>query len=162
MPIINESQLVKEAAEFLHKNFDIELNVPVVISKRMKRSFGLFRYEVNRRRNTKKPIDIRMSYEFMKHRSTDEILDVLFHECVHYALFTKGLPHRDGDATFKRTVDRLGISRTRTYKFKGYAYQYTCKDCGMQTKRRMKGYEKRYICGRCRGRFTFDGKVAVD
>lgn len=154
---MNQQQIEKLANDFLGKEFGMRLAIPLRISNRMKSTFGVFKFN----RKTNKPTEIAMSAEFLKNHSKEKIIDVLYHECVHYALFEQGLPYNDGDKTFKRTVDRLGVSRTGTYQFKGNGYLYQCGGCERKITKRMKGFEKRYVCGECRGKFDYLGQVEV-
>ena len=56
---------------------------------------------------------------------------------MHYALFEQGKPFHDKDKYFKDTLDRLGISRTRTYQSLGKFHRYTC-NCGQKFDRKRK------------------------
>ena len=150
-------QLRKLAEEFLWDNFQMKLRIPIRISNRMKSTLGVFKFY----RKSRKPFEIALSGELVANQPRDVVIDVLYHECVHYALFMQGLPHSDGDREFKDTVDRLGVSRTRTFRYKGTAHLYECKDCDQRFTRKMKGYEKRYMCGRCKGNFQYLGTVKV-
>lgn len=148
------------ANEFLQKNFDISLEVPIRVSKRMKSKLGAFHIKYNRQ--TVVSTEIVISYNFIIHNSKKTILDVLYHECVHYALYTSGLPYKDSDKTFTDTLKQLGISKTRRYMYKGQAHLYECKKCKYQFSRKMKGFEKRYICRKCHGRFSYKGVVTQE
>lgn len=148
---MNQTQLTQEATTFLRKHFDMELDIPIRISKRMTATFGVFYHN---RKDTAK--EIAMSATFIENNSTDVVLDVLYHECVHYALFVKGLPYRDKDDFFKSTVDRLGIARTRHYEYKGKVHVYQCEQCQGVIQRRRRFNVKNYRCGECRlGKFEY-------
>lgn len=149
--------LEMHADEFLNKNFGIRLGVPIRISKRMKSRLGAF--QIKYRGNEVVKSEIVISYEFIYHNTEETILDVLYHECVHYALYAQGLPYRDSDETFINALGRLGISRTRTYAYKGRSHLYECRRCRYNFSKNIKGYEKRYICGRCRGKFRYVGEM---
>ncbi len=145
------------ANEFLQKNFNLSLAVPVRISKRMTAKLGAFQIKY---KNSKVIVEeIVMSHNFVIHNAAPTILDVLYHECVHYALYATGQPYRDSDRTFTDTLKRLGISKTQTYKYKGQSHLYECRKCRYQFTRQVKGYEKRYICRNCRGQFSYKGVV---
>lgn len=154
---MNTQQLEIYAEDFLRENFNLTLDVPLRISKRMKSKLGVFSIKYNR--NKVLSSEIVLSYNFIINNDTEAILDVLYHECVHYALYKKRLPFRDSDPEFINTLERLGISRTRSYKYKGQAFLYECRKCKYRFSKNMKGYEKRYMCGRCRGRFTYKGTI---
>lgn len=154
---MNAQQLQSYAEDFLRKNFDLSLDVPLRISKRMKSKLGVFSIKYNK--NEILSSEIVLSYNFVINNDKDAVLDVLYHECVHYALFKKRMPFRDSDPEFINTLERLGISKTRSYQYKGQSYLYECRKCGYRFSKNMKGYEKRYMCARCRGKFLYRGTV---
>lgn len=154
---MNAQQLKSYAEDFLKEHFDLPLDVPLRISKRMKSKLGVFSIKYNK--NEVLSSEIVLSYNFVINNDKNVILDVLYHECVHYALYKKRLPFRDSDPEFINTLERLGISRTRSYKYKGQSYLYECRKCRYQFSKNMKGYEKRYMCGRCHGKFLYRGTV---
>lgn len=156
---MDSKTLEMHADAFLQKYFDIPLGIPIRISKRMKSKLGAFQIKYNRQKVVRS--EIVMSYNFMVHNSKETILDVLYHECVHYALYISGHPYRDSDQTFINTLKRLGISRTRTYAYKGQRHLYECRTCRYQFAKNVKGYEKRYICRKCRGKFIYVGETTL-
>jgi SprT-like protein len=156
---MEQIQLEHHADAFLKREFGMPLDIPIRISKRMKSKLGAFCIKYIRGKANDKEMEIVMSHTFIRNNPAETILDVLYHECVHYALFAKDQPYRDSDPSFIRTLDRLGISRTRTHMYRGESHLYECRKCGYQFSRNMKGYEKRYICRSCRGRFSYAGVV---
>ncbi len=150
---MDERNLELYAGIFLEKNFDMGLEIPIRISRRMKSRLGAF--QIKYRGNQIVKTEIVMSYEFICHNPEETILDVLYHECVHYALYTSGEPYRDSDSNFIDTLTRLGISKSRTYAYKGRCHIYECRKCRYRFSKNIKGYEKRYICSRCRGKFKY-------
>src|SRR5690625_4860603 len=106
--------LEAEATKFLKETFGMKLLIPIVISGRMKRTFGLFRYY----RHTKQPVDIRISKNLLENYNEEDILGTLKHECVHYALFMMGKPHRDGDFWFEHVLRLYNVPRTRTKRYR--------------------------------------------
>lgn len=99
--------------ESLQKNFNMLLKIPIQSSKLMKSKLGAFHIKYNRQKIVRSEIVI--SYNFMIHNSKQTILDILYHECVHYALYTSGQPYKDSNYAFINTLKRLGVSRTWTY-----------------------------------------------
>lgn len=154
---LDQEVLYRYAEQFLKENFNLQLDIPVRISKRMKSKLGAFQMKLQQNQVISK--EIVMSENFLLNNSKATILDVLYHECVHYALYTLKKPYRDSDPEFTKTLERLGIAKTRTYKYKGQAYLYECKNCRYQFTKRVKGYNKRYICKYCRGKFIYKGMV---
>ncbi len=156
---MTQEELKYYAHEFLMGKFNIELNIPIRISKRMTSKLGAFRLKYIQGNRQKVDMEIIMSHNFIAHNTEQVILDVLYHECVHYALFIKGQPYKDSDPEFVETLNRLGVSQTRTHQFKGRRHLYECRKCRYQFSRNMKGYEKRYVCRKCRGRFSYVGEM---
>lgn len=130
------------AREFLEKEFGLELDIPIFVNTKMKRTFGYFRI----RKGISWKIDI--SKELIDTHPKEVVIDVLKHELVHYALFELKKPFRDKDKYFKDTLDRLGVSRTRTFETKGKFHNYTCK-CGNLFKRKRRVNKGSY-CGICK------------
>jgi SprT-like protein len=151
------SELEFHANKFLKQHFNINLEIPIRISKRMTSKLGAFKLQYKKQRVVK--AEIIMSYNFMMNYTDQSILDVLYHECVHYALFSLGKPYKDSDKLFIQTLKKLGISETKTYQYKGNTYLYECKRCGYQFTKNMRGYEKRYICRYCKGHFSYKGII---
>ena len=112
---MNARQLEIYADEFLRKNFNLSLDVPLRISKRMKSKLGVFSIKYNNHKVLSS--EIVLSYNFIINNDKEAVLDVLYPECVHYALYKKRLPFRDSDPEFINALKRLGISKTRKYKY---------------------------------------------
>ena len=148
-------QLQKLAVNFVSTEYGIEQVVPIVISSRMKNKLGVFIM-----RNGK-AYKIQLSQNLIDYYNDIAIADVLYHECVHYALFTLKLPYRDGNEYFESELKRLNVNSSRTYPYKGIVHRYECPHCRIPFKKMMKGYEKRYNCGRCRGKFKYLGEGIV-
>ena len=154
---MNEKELESHAKAFLRDNFDLSLDIPVRVSRRMKSKLGVFTVKYYGRKVTGS--EIVMSESFILNNGRTAVLDVLYHECVHYALYRTGQPYRDSDATFICTLEALGISRSRSYRYRGESFLYECRKCRYRFSKNMKGYEKRYRCRRCRGKFLYKGIV---
>src|SRR5699024_10192726 len=154
---MNAQQLKSYAEDFLKEHFDLPLDVPLRISKRMKSKLGVFSIKYNK--NEVLSREIVLSYNFVINNDKNVILDVLYHEYVDYAQYKKRLHFRDSDPEFINTLERLEISSTRIYKYKGQSYLYECRKCIYQFSKNMKGYEKRSMCGRCHGKFLYRGTV---
>jgi len=143
------------ANEFLEKEYGIELTIPIRVSSRMTTKLGAFVTRGN------KPYEIVISKNLLENYSADTIVDVLKHECVHFALCSLGYPYRDGQAKFEMELKRLGVSSTYTYSFKGIVYLYACKKCNIVFHKRIKGYEKRYCCAKCGRKFKYIGEKHI-
>jgi SprT-like protein len=139
---LDSRELYSISREFLDKEFDMKLEIPIFINNRMKTTYGYF--QVRNEQSWK----IEMSKEFIDTHPREHIIDVLKHELVHYACFEQGMPWRDKDKYFKDTLDRLGVSRTRTYHTLGKFHRYTC-NCGKKFDRKRKLSAGSY-CGECK------------
>ena len=158
---MNSDELHSYARKFLVENFGLTLEIPIRISKRMKSKLGAFQIKYQKQQVVSK--EIVMSHTFLVNNSREIILDVLYHECVHYALYTLKKPYRDSDREFTETLENLGIARQKLiYSKHRDRLTHECRKCSYQFTKRVKGYNKRYICRHCRGRFTYKGTVAVD
>ena len=101
------------ANEFLEKNYNTSLTVPIKISGRLTSTGGYFRGVI--RGGVRKPMEIQMSERFIAsalhdgQEGLEAILDTLKHELVHYVLFKTGKEFHDGDYDFESELARLDI-----------------------------------------------------
>lgn len=148
--------LEEVANDFLEEEFGLTLEVPITISNRFTRTLGCVRMQQNRVTGYLSVKEITMSGNLIKYYNHETVIDVLKHECVHYALFHLGKPYRDGDAYFENTLKRLGITRTGVIEHKGKAHVYVCKECDSKVVRERRFNVNIYRCGRCKtGRFEY-------
>ena len=89
---MEQTQLEQHADAFLKREFSMPLDIPIRISKRMKSKLGAFRIKYIRGKPQDKEMEIVMSHTFISNNPAETILDVLYHECVHYALFSTEVP----------------------------------------------------------------------
>jgi len=157
------AELKNEAKKFLKDTYDLELSVPVLINRRMKATFGTFKFRY------KRPLSVEMSYNFVKSQEDEKVLDVLRHELVHYACFTLGKPYNDGSKHFEGELRRLGVCSTKTYTYKGKAHQYKCTSCEKGfTKRRQMPINKEtkftlhHRCGDCDTVLLYEGETTIE
>ena len=111
---IYEKQLKKYSEEFLEKNYNTELTIPIKISGRLTSSGGYLKY----RRvagGEKEPMVINISERFIAsaihdgQEGLEAILDTVKHELVHYVLCKQGKDFSDGDDDFESELARLDI-----------------------------------------------------
>lgn len=96
------------AQNFLKENFNMSIEIPIVIDGRLTRTGGSYHHTI------KKPIMIKVSERFMygallDNEGVEAILDVLKHELVHYALHMQGKDYNDGQKEFEETLAKLNI-----------------------------------------------------
>lgn len=120
-------ELTEIASDFLRENYGMELGVPILRNNRLRAKMGVF-YE--NRDGTSNSIEI-AGYMF-KYATREVLLDTLYHECIHYALFDRGEPYNDGHPHFESELRRLGATSTGT-NIVGLYYEATCRGCGDAT-----------------------------
>ena len=162
--ILSQYQLEKYAEKFLKDNYQLKLSIPLRINGRLKTTQGRFiHYKMSNR-----PVAIELSKYLVENNEPSNVLDVLRHELVHYALFTKGMPFADGHPTFERELKRLGVISQETIgsygiKFKpSNIHNYQCSDCNYVFRRKRqlphKGAYSRCSCG---GGLNYRGKELI-
>src|SRR5690606_36337069 len=82
--------LRREADEFLQTCYGLELHIPILVNRRLKRVLGRFALKGGR------PFAIELSADLLQYQERHVIVDVLKHECIHYACYMLGKPYRDG------------------------------------------------------------------
>lgn len=151
--------LEDNAREFLKETFNMDLYIPLVISKQMKSTFGVFRYYPSKNQ----PLDIRISQNLLDNYTEEQILGTLKHECVHYALYMMGKPHRDGDFYFEEVLKIYNIPATRTKSYVGPGQAYECTECKkvIKRKRRLNHNGRGYRSGCCNAPLAYKGKTTI-
>lgn len=155
---INHAQIVEYASRFLKEAYNMELEIPIVINGRLKSSFGRFIW----RKSDKKPLRLEFSKNYIMHHEPIKILGTIKHECIHYALFVKGLPFRDGDDYFEKELIKHGSHSTGTSEYKGKVVVYGCPDCETTYNRRRKyPKNKRYLSHCCKSVIVYLGEKII-
>ncbi len=138
--------LTIEARQFLREHFDTLLSIPIVRNNRLRSTMGRYVYE-----RTNKPVRIELAGFLLDHGDHSVIIDVLKHECIHYALHVKEMPSRDGHPYFEAQLKKHGVSSTNE-KLVGKFYVYRCSACFKESVTRKKHvikYPSRYRTGCC-------------
>lgn len=128
-------ELKQEAERFLREEYDIPLLFNIRISGRLKRSLGQFKYLLN---DAEKHIakyghnhvEIVIEKEGTVLAYKKDVFDTLRHELIHYALWRKGLPFDDKDATFINECNRLGVGLSGHIFSTHVVYAFSCTKCG--------------------------------
>ena len=106
---------MREAAYFLNEFYpDVTLGVPILVNNRLRNTVGYL--EINEEHGRDVAIKICISGKALRYGcavdTVENVVDILkgalYHELVHYALFTKGEPFRDGDPHFESELARTG------------------------------------------------------
>ena len=160
--MLTENQLTQYARKFLADNYHMELKIPIVYNGRLQKACGRFLYYAN---NNPRPVKIDINKRFAEMNEYDVVLDVLRHELVHYAMWSQGKPHSDGDILFERELKRLGVVSQSTidkYTIKSLKQVYKCTKCKCEFKRNRRlsldGAGHRCSCG---GHIQYLGRLQV-
>lgn len=126
---MNNSEL-NEFGKYLFKSyFEEELDIPITINNRLKRTHAWFVAECN-------PY-IEVSRHLIQ-QNIYIIADILSHELTHYYLYKHQKPYDDNDIEFYALTYKNGISRTESttidndvLKYKYFKHESKC-DCGFR------------------------------
>ena len=125
-------EAVKLACEMIfEKEFNMKLEMPVLLSGRLKRSLGRFYYSSA----FHKPSKLVFNKSFFTNPVYDlaTLESVLLHECVHAELCIKGMPFDDCDPGFIKECKRVGATLTRELELiKDVKYVVQCEKCGAE------------------------------
>ena len=123
-------ELTQLASDFLRENYGMELGIPILRNNRLSKAMGRYLRNYD---GTSHSIEIG-GYIF-EYATREVVIDTLYHECVHYALFERGEPHSDGHPHFEAELARLGVGATETCNV-GFYVLYTCAECGKKSQAR--------------------------
>lgn len=152
------AELREIARQFLLEEYGMALEIPIIRNGRLRTSLGRFIESTEH-----KPLRIEIAEKALKYASKAILVDILKHECVHYALCAKGEPSDDGHPHFEAELKRLGISNNydNTYaEYVGEVYVYKCLQCDKRVKGTIKAVHKSlgigYISRCCRAKITYE------
>lgn len=130
---------------FLKEEYNIDLDVPVIVNNKLKNTYGNVNYFINCKEDV-----IVKSIEFhggiLKTNRYDNINNLIKHECIHYALIKQKKGFKDTDLDFNKELERLGVGScdlTLDHNF----YIFECKNCNKIVKCSMINSNKR--CNTC-------------
>lgn len=138
------NKLRKDAQDFLKQNFDMELEIPILPNGRLSRSLGRYIWRIGG-----EPLRI----EIAKNTLINDYsiaLDVLKHECIHYALHSKGIEHRDNTPTFISACKEHNVSYN-DIKAKTKRAVFTCEKCGTLFYKTRRVKDRSYMHIHCGG-----------
>lgn len=148
-------ELTNYAKDFLEKNYDLPLNIPIQRNNRLRSSYGRFVY--NQDAN---PLRIEIAGLMFDYASDDIIYNVLRHECIHYALFVLGKAYQDGADDFEAALIAHDAAASNTLKI-GKFYSYHCMICQQVYETRVKQVAKtphKYRSNCCHGKVKVMGE----
>lgn len=139
---VTVNQLKEIANEFLNDNFNMDLNIPIIINKRLSTSAGRFKGSINPFNSSRISIKIDIASNILDD-NLDDIIKVLKHELIHYALFERNEPFKDSDYHFQETLRRFDLpSHYRPKACYRQQHVYSCDCCKTNNKLDCKKYSK--------------------
>lgn len=128
--MVTESYLNKKAKFYARYLWDLELDVPVKINARLKRTEGQLYYGTY-----KKELQIAKNV-----LHTGYLLDdILLHELCHWYCYKTNKDHRDYSTPFENELKRIGASSTGTTELVNgklmYRYEYGVYKCNICNKK---------------------------
>lgn len=156
-------ELKRIADEFLTKHYGMTLDIPIVRNNRLKVHMGRF---IGWRCEDDEELSYTIEIAgFMFEYATDAVIvDTLLHECIHYALCSRGEPYYDGHPHFEAELARHGVGSTET-NFVGKFYEFECGSCGETVRSKRKAiadYPEEYSSNCCRADIRYVGERIYD
>lgn len=164
MPEITIEELTQLAEDFLRENYSMALEIPIKRNNRLRTTMGRFS-----RYGDDSNMKIELAGFMFEYAAKEIVIDTLYHELVHYALYTLKEPHYDGHPHFEAELKRLGVSSTESNVVGAYVI-YKCCKCGKETEtrhRRLLREYKQRVTNCCKadiqiiGERIYDGTEAV-
>lgn len=143
------------ASDFLRKNYNTDLTIPIKCNNRLSRSMGRYIYSYNQ------PKRIEIAGHVFDYATNIIILKVLRHELIHYALHKQGLPFDDGDYLFEKELIKHNAPRTESFSV-GKKYLYKCNNCNRERATKTKKVYSNphlYKTGCCNDKLTILGHI---
>ncbi|WP_395940833.1 SprT-like domain-containing protein [Bacillus sp. FJAT-22090] len=124
----------------------------MAINSRLSSTLGVFFYN----KNNMRPVKLEFSKKFLQYGKLDDIKKTIKHECIHYALFMKKKPYRDGEEHFESEIIKHNAVSTNKIDFRiernVRVYQCNCNEyVYLQT------ITPKY-CTRCKHNLTYVGR----
>ena len=155
---MDENKLNQIAGEFIYKNYGVKLRIPIVRNNRLRSTYG----RLIIRNHKAYRIDI--AGILLDYGTEEVIVDILKHECIHYALFEKKLPHKDGHPVFERELKKHGAPATRQLLIGKY-YILKCSKCGhtaLTNRKRAVAHPEQYRMKCCNTEIKIVGTKILD
>lgn len=148
--------MCEQAVLMAKKYWDIEINIPIEINNKLKKTLGRYIYE--RSKGLIIPIGIELSGEMIKNAEKEIIVHILKHEVCHYVLSMKTKKFLDGDEEFESELQRIGAPSSKMIEVQYLTYCSSCKKSfrsknDLNSKRLLK--DKKTMC--CYSNFTYGG-----
>jgi SprT-like protein len=156
-----ERKLTNEAKKFLIDAYGIQLDIPVRVNGRLKSTHGVFKHKSSR----KESMSIEIGKTYIENHPWETVYSTLKHECIHYYLYERDLPYKDGHPYFENELKKHGSHSTGTVRYKGKVVEYVCTADGCKTTyRKKKRYPRNgqgYRSGCCKAPIKFVGEKII-
>lgn len=156
--------LTNVARNFINNEYNIDLNIPIKINNRLRRTLG--RYLENQ---SGKPSHIDLSNKLFIYAHQAVAIGVVKHEVLHYALKKLNKPSKDGEPYFERELERLQLPSStnpnRSIMYVGKKYVFHCSKCHQElvsTIKRVKQKPNSYRSSCCKQRFIYSKTIICD
>lgn len=110
---MSQKEIENFCKAFLKENYDLMLGIPVKINPRLFSTLGSFIH--GRGRN--KPVELEFNKKFIDGGEIEDIIQVIKHECIHYALYLLDKPFLDGERYFEEELIKHGVPSTEIIHF---------------------------------------------
>lgn len=111
---MDQLQIESYCRKFLMDNYNIELDIPVLINSRLSRRLGQFVSSLNTTTGVSKALRIEFSKKYLENGRLEDIISTIKHECIHYALYSLNKPYKDGEPLFESELRKHGSHSTGT------------------------------------------------
>ncbi|WIG31200.1 SprT-like domain-containing protein [Bacillus pumilus] len=122
---VSVEELITEAERFLAENYDMKLGIPIKRNNRLRNTLGWFQHS-----DRDGALDIEINGKLMDYASRTEVIDVLRHELIHYALYSTGRSYQDGCVEFEDELKKHVVSSTDVSILFGPIVRFKCEKCG--------------------------------
>lgn len=154
-------QLEKIANDFLIDSYGLTLDIPIVRNNRLRTTLGVF---ISYKGNIA-PARIEIAGKVFEYAQESVLIDILKHECVHYALRELNKPYSDGDVYFESELKRLNVGASED-NYVGKDYVCKCDKCGAvfetSVLAHIKLAGKKYKTSCCRSGYTVTDVIISD
>ena len=151
------------AYSFLLDNYGIEGTPKVFISNSLEDC--LARIEPYKDEEGNDSTRILVSRRLIAYYDFDEVVNVVKHELVHYALAYQGKNFRDGEDDFENELERLGLPTGGDMNLRGKVYIYSCNyqhnEVELHRTKKRTNVDQR-ICPICKHPMKYKGVYMID
>lgn len=159
MAEITIEELKDIATDFLRSAYGLSMGIPIVRNNRLRSSMGRFLYSGD---GTSHSIEI--AGFTLEYGAREAVIDLLKHECVHYALHERDEPNDDEHPHFEAELRKHGVTSSGTNRI-GKVSICKCGKCGDEWEsdlKRIVTHNNYYSSICCRARIHVIGERIYD